>query len=62
MKDCDNSAIITQKQEEGQRAYKQEFQKQHKEEDRSRNNTDSDSDSDNSLSGNISIGGNISFS
>jgi hypothetical protein len=42
MKDCDNSSIITQKQEEGQRAYRQEAKRQQREEDRSRNGSDSD--------------------
>ncbi|HKL44094.1 MAG TPA: hypothetical protein VJ892_02320, partial [Candidatus Absconditabacterales bacterium] len=60
MKDCDNSSIITQKQEEGQKAYRQESKRQQREEDSSRNNFDSDSES--SLSGDTSIGGNITFS
>ena len=58
MKDCDNSSIITQKQEDWQRAYKQEARKQQREENRSRDNENTES----SLWWNISIGGNISFS
>lgn len=56
MKDCDNSSIITQKQEEWQRAYKQEARKQERDE------SGFDSDLDSSIGGNISIGWNISFS
>ena len=58
MKDCDNSSIITQKQEEGQRAYRQEAKRQQREEDRSRNG----SDSDDLIWWNISIWWNINFS
>ncbi len=60
MKDCDNSAIITQKQEEWQKAYRQESQRQQREETKSTNNFESDSES--SLGWNISIWWNISFS
>jgi transcriptional accessory protein Tex/SPT6 len=58
MKDCDNSSIITQKQEDWQRAYKQEARKQQREENQSRDNSDSES----SIWWNITIWWNISFS
>ena len=60
MKDCDNSSIITQKQEDWQKAYRQEARKQQREENSSRDNEDSNSE--NSLWGNITIWGNINFS